>query len=337
MTKHKPIKNVPTHFLTGFLGSGKTSAILHLLKTKPEGERWAVLVNEFGEIGIDGSLVEGQMDRGEGIFVREVPGGCMCCAAGVPMRVALTMLLSRSCPDRLLIEPTGLGHPKEVLNILAAESFREVLALQKVVTLVDARKLTDPRYTAHETFVQQIEVADVLIGNKSDLYNPSDRKALERFAREKGAPNVRIHFTEFGALQPAWLDGPSRAFLPSAPLPIRRQAKEDDVAKPPLPASGRLRSENKGQGFQSVGWRFSPHVVFSRRRLLLFLQGMSAERIKGVFITESGVFGYNATQDGLTESPLDDCAESRVEWIATEIKPAWEQQLLACVEQEKLP
>jgi G3E family GTPase len=67
------IKAVPTNIITGFLGKGKTSAILHLLKSKPDKERWAVLVKEFGEIGVDGSLFQGQHSEEGKVFIREVP------------------------------------------------------------------------------------------------------------------------------------------------------------------------------------------------------------------------------------------------------------------------
>ena len=72
---------VPTNIITGFLGAGKTSAILNLLKSKPAGERWAILLNEFGEIGVDGSIVQGQSHEDDGVYIREVPGGCMCCTS----------------------------------------------------------------------------------------------------------------------------------------------------------------------------------------------------------------------------------------------------------------
>ena len=111
------IQAVPTHIITGFLGVGKTSAILQLLNDKPTNEKWAILVNEFGEIGVDGSLFKGNQFKGKqfkgqhtetaGVFIREVPGGCMCCAAQLPMRVALNQLLLQAKPDRVLIEPTG--------------------------------------------------------------------------------------------------------------------------------------------------------------------------------------------------------------------------------------
>src|SRR5688500_14976207 len=114
MSVAPPLQAIPTNIITGFLGVGKTTAILHLLKHKPQHERWAVLVNEFGEVGIDGSLLTGASAADGDIFIREVPGGCMCCAAGLPMQIALNRLLSKARPHRVLIEPTGLGHPAEI-------------------------------------------------------------------------------------------------------------------------------------------------------------------------------------------------------------------------------
>lgn len=144
---------------------------MNLLRDKPKTERWAVLVNEFGEIGIDGSLIESRSNDQQ-VFIREVPGGCMCCAAGVPMQVALNKLLKEAKPDRLLIEPTGLGHSKEIL---------QVLKNQKTITLVDARQLSNKRYTEHVTFKQQIHIADIVVGNKQDLYSSNDCNALNDY------------------------------------------------------------------------------------------------------------------------------------------------------------
>ncbi len=186
-SENQPILGVPTNIITGFLGVGKTSAILNLMANKPENERWAVLVNEFGEIGVDGSLVQGQQSEEQQVFIREVPGGCMCCAAGLPMQIALNQLLNEAKPDRLLIEPTGLGHPKEVLQVLSTDHYRQVLSLQKNITLVDARKLADVRYTQHDTFNQQIAIADTVVGNKLDLYQEGDIQKLEAYVAEVGA------------------------------------------------------------------------------------------------------------------------------------------------------
>ena len=100
---------IPTNLITGFLGVGKTTAVIDLLSRKPPGSRWAVLVNEYGEVAIDGALIEGSGP--DGVTVREVGGGCVCCASAPYLPVALHFLLLDAKPERLIIETTGLGHP----------------------------------------------------------------------------------------------------------------------------------------------------------------------------------------------------------------------------------
>ena len=323
---------VPTNIITGFLGVGKTSTILHLLENKPGNERWAVLVNEFGEIGIDGSLFEGQRGDKQGVVIREVPGGCMCCAAGLPMQVALNQLLVKARPDRLLIEPTGLGHPKEVLNVLLSTHYRESLSLQKTLTLLDARKLSDSRYTSHETFNQQIAVADTVIGNKLDLYEDKDQEKLIAYVKKTGKAQVKVIFSQHGEVALSELEGvPEEVLLDSSGHHTHEHQSRALAADFEIPECGYLTAVNEGEGFYSIGWRFSPDKVFDHQKLYLFLSGLQLERMKAVFITDKGFFGYNLTLDALTETKLDDCLESRVEMISDKAIDVLEPQLLACL------
>lgn len=332
------IQNIPTNIITGFLGVGKTSAILHLLKSKPNNERWAVLINEFGEIGVDGSLFTGQHKQEQGVFVREVPGGCMCCTAGLPMQVALSQLLMQAKPDRLLIEPTGLGHPKEILESLSAPQYRDVLSIEKTLTMVDARKLTDSRYTSHETFNQQIEIADIVIGNKQDLYDGTDKEKLAEYINSIAGEDTQLIFTEQAQIDFAYLQGSTRFF--NHPQHKASQHKNShhhhkhqalSLAEMPIPECGFVKAVNQGEGYNSIGWRFSPEVEFDYPSLFSFLSGISAERMKAVFITSEGVFGYNLTEDSLTEMELDDCWESKIEVIAHELNESLEDQLMSCI------
>ena len=323
---------VPTNIITGFLGVGKTSTILHLLENKPGNERWAVLVNEFGEIGIDGSLFEGLRGDKQGVVIREVPGGCMCCAAGLPMQVALNQLLVKARPDRLLIEPTGLGHPKEVLNVLLSIHYRESLSLQKTLTLLDARKLSDSRYTSHETFNQQIAVADTVIGNKLDLYEDKDQEKLIAYVKKTGKAQVKVIFSQHGEVALSELEGvPEEVLLDSSGHHTHEHQSRALAADFEIPECGYLTAVNEGEGFYSIGWRFSPDKVFDHQKLYLFLSGLQLERMKAVFITDKGFFGYNLTLDALTETKLDDCLESRVEMISDKAIDVLEPQLLACL------
>ncbi len=152
-------KAVPTNIVTGALGVGKTTFIKALLKAKPANERWAVLINEFGEIGVDATmLIDASFSKhssteGQHIFVREVPGGCMCCTSSLSMQIALNQLLAAAKPHRLIIEPSGLGHPKEVIQILQSAHYRDVITLDNTVT-------------PWQNSVQQVRQASVGINTK---------------------------------------------------------------------------------------------------------------------------------------------------------------------------
>ncbi|MFA0812690.1 CobW family GTP-binding protein [Microbulbifer epialgicus] len=313
MAASQLIRGVPANVITGFLGVGKTTAIRHLLESKPDDERWAVLVNEFGEVGVDGALFE--LDQEDSIYIREVPGGCMCCAAGLPMQVALNQLLAKARPHRLLIEPTGLGHPREVLEALSDAVRGGVLNLRGTLTLVDARCIEDDRYLRSETFRQQLEVADLVVANKADLYGPEDLQNLQRFLSFLGEGTEKpLQVVEQGRIELDWLQLPSGFQVSPGnghQHPVTQSVDEVEL----LPECGYLRSENSGEGYYSCGWRFSPEFIFDYDALFSLFSGAEAERIKGVFITEQAVFGFNTADKVLTVLELDDILESRVEVI----------------------
>jgi len=313
--KYEQVQKVPTNIITGFLGVGKTTAILSLLNAKPLTERWAVLVNEFGDVGVDGGLLKGQYAEGSDVFIREVPGGCMCCAAGLPMQIALNQLLVRSKPQRLLIEPTGLGHPKEVLLALSADHYKNILDIQKTVTLVDARKLADPRYTQHDTFNQQIDIADVVVGNKQDLYQDSEKALLINYVQQRKGLEVDVMFTKHGMLDSRKLIGPSNALTLLAQKNYHHHPLLESTDYEQIPECGYVKKENSGEGHHSMGWRFSANKIFDRKVLFERFAGLRVERLKAVLITNEGVFGYNMVDNLLTEVTLDDCIESRIEII----------------------
>lgn len=308
-----PIRSVPLNLITGFLGAGKTTAIRHLLATRPEGERWAVLVNEFGKVGIDQAVL-----GGEGITIREVPGGCLCCANQLPLQVALSQLLVRARPDRVLIEPTGLGHPARVLELLREAHWRAALDVRATLTLVDARELADPRVRAHETFNAQVEAADVLVFSKDDLLDESDRERARTFAAGLLPPKAHVFFLADGALPGAWLDLPGRSLPPRRSLlhvPPAANAADvvpaAPVVEPPFHYSEALPEA------ALAGWVFPPDWVFGHDALLnalFFLR--DTLRVKGVFHTDRGWIFFNATRldTGIhSEAPR---ADSRLEVIA---------------------
>jgi len=328
------LNNIPCNVITGFLGVGKSTAIQHLLANKPDNERWAVLVNEFGEVGIDGSLLQADAGRGDSVVIREVPGGCMCCAAGVPMHIALNSLLKQARPDRLLIEPTGLGHPAEVLAILKSEHYRDVLDLRATLTLVDARKVAESRYTSHDIFNEQLDIADIIVANKADQYEPGDLDALKRYlAARSAAAAAMIVSVHFAQLDIDWLETPAGTHtLPAWTGPEAEQETLPVAEGIQFPESGFITIRNRGEGFFSQGWVFTPTQVFDRHQLARLFQSQELERLKGMFITSEGIFVYNLADGILREMPVDEAFDSRVEIIQAQeaSSAAFERELLAC-------
>ena len=297
----------------GFLGAGKTTAILNLLEQKPANEQWAVLVNEFGQIGIDGAIF-----TASGAIVREVPGGCLCCAAGLPFQVAINRLITEVNPDRLLIEPTGLGHPKRVLDRLTSGYFHTLLDVRASICLVDPRKFSDSRYTAHENFVDQIALSDVLVANKMDLADKSAAQLFERWADGSRPHKAVVAQTVQGQLEVAWLDltrNPER----QASFPNAHQSGfiQKDVVILANKDQARL---NAADGFKSYGYVFPEHSCFDYVRTIQFINQLEVERIKAVFETDKGWFIINAVDGEMSVVKTNPLANSRIEIITAQNK-----------------
>lgn len=324
------IKSVKTNVISGFLGVGKTTAIRQFLSNKPETERWAILINEFGEIGVDGSFFNEGTNANDSIVVKEVAGGCMCCTAGLSMQVALTQLLHRAQPDRLLIEPTGLGHPEEVLHTLCSDYNKPVIDLHATLTLVDARSLSDPRYVDHDIFLDQIRCADIIVGSKSDLYTESDVEQFKSFISATGRSDAALMFSKQGALPVSVLDAPNhwkRLASPGAEHPQHARSVAESLSTQPMPSSGYVRAENHGSGYESLGFRFDNQFEFDLEKLRVFTTGLSALRFKGIFKTNQGVRALNAVDGVVSEYLLTESSESRCEVISERIPLNFEKTL----------
>jgi G3E family GTPase len=183
------VHRVPTHLVSGFLGAGKTTLIRAFLRQRPAGERWAVLVNEFGVVGIDGAILQ---DNGDSIAVREVAGGCICCTASVTLRVALTRLLRDVRPDRLLIEPTGLGHAARVLDVLADRWLEQALEVRSVICVVDPLQFADSRTRGLESYGDMLTLADVVAVSKRTIASAAQTADVVRFVADLFPPKDAI-------------------------------------------------------------------------------------------------------------------------------------------------
>ena len=187
---------IPVTVLTGYLGAGKTT-LLNRLLTEEHGKRYAVIVNEFGEIGIDNELV---VDADEEVF--EMNNGCICCTVrGDLIRIIGNLLKRKGTFDAILIETTGLADPAPVAQtFFVDDEVRSVAKLDSIVTVVDAKNEEARLDDSHEA-AEQIAFADIILLNKSDLVPADELAALQARLRAIN-PTATIHRTERCAIAP---------------------------------------------------------------------------------------------------------------------------------------
>ncbi len=188
-TSASPAK-IPVTVLTGYLGAGKTT-LLNRILSEPHGKKYAVIVNEFGEIGIDNELV---VNADEEVF--EMNNGCICCTVrGDLVRIIDGLMRRKGKFDAIIVETTGLADPAPVAQtFFMDEAVGSRTKLDAVVTVADAKWLKDRLKDAPEA-KNQIAFADVILINKTDLVTPAELNEIE--ARIRGInPYARLHRTE---------------------------------------------------------------------------------------------------------------------------------------------
>ncbi len=181
---------IPVTVLTGYLGAGKTT-LLNRILSEPHGKKYAVIVNEFGEIGIDNDLVVGADEE-----VFEMNNGCICCTVrGDLVRILDGLMRRKRKFDAIIVETTGLADPAPVAQtFFIDENVGRRTKLDAVVTVADAKWLNDRLQDAPEA-KNQIAFADVILINKTDLVSPQELHELE--ARIRGInPYAKVHKTE---------------------------------------------------------------------------------------------------------------------------------------------
>ena len=186
----KTTDKIPVTVLTGYLGAGKTT-LLNRILSEPHGKKYAVIVNEFGEIGIDNDIIVGADEE-----VFEMNNGCICCTVrGDLMRILGDLMRRKGKFDGIIVETTGLADPAPVAQtFFMDENVGRQTRLDAVVTVADAKWLNDRLKDAPEA-KNQIAFADVILINKTDLVSPAELSEVEARIRDIN-PYARLHRTE---------------------------------------------------------------------------------------------------------------------------------------------
>jgi cobalamin biosynthesis protein CobW len=294
------MRRIPATIVTGFLGAGKTSLVRHLMATA-SGHRLAVIVNEFGELGIDRDVLLGCGDAtcGEDDIL-ELANGCLCCTVADDFLPTLSRLIDRpEPPGHIVIETSGLALPKPLVQAFAWPEIRTRMTVDGVVTVIDAAAAAEGRFasdpdavarrgpSAHglvpsgaadpaidhdnpleEVFTDQLACADLVILNKTDLVAPERLAALRREIEARLRPGVKLIAAEQG-----------RVAAPVA-LGLAAQAEDDLAVRPSL---HEIDGEHDHDDFESFVINTGPIADLAefRARLDAVIREHDVLRVKG--------------------------------------------------------
>jgi G3E family GTPase len=324
---------IPVNVITGALGAGKTSAIAKLLANKPVDEYWVAILNEFTDAGIDAvtlaSAARGAYD------VRVIPGGCLCCTGELDFRRTLRAIITERRPDRILIEPSGIGHPGGVIEELRGQERGGALRLMSTIGLVDPKRLWVFETEGVER--DQVEVADVLLLAKADIATDVEHARFTQLARQSFPPKRFIGTAAEALLSASALAPPHAEFsfeLPHRPEEHEHahqtEVQERSVAIGSTTATARVHVL---LGRQACGWSLARELVFNRvmlhESLLHDASGLllGVDRLKAVLRTGIEHWTlFNLSAAGVTSSPCGWRQDSRIEvQLQPGVEASWTQ------------
>ncbi len=267
---------VPVYIVSGFLGAGKTTLINHMLSTVPAQKKLAVIVNEFGAISIDGKIIE--YDKP---YIIDMQGGCVCCTMAGIIIPTIRSVVMNLAPNAVLIETTGLALPQDVARQVQSPALRDCAVLEGIAVMVDSAHFLNSMGDI-PILSEQLEGADTVILNKTDLVSEEELAQVEDTIRNIASNTVRFILTSFGAVSFEELFGTDRnAFL-------KRFA-----------GSAPSRKKDSTRGFVTISYLRNPVLPLDAIEKCFVLAGEKIVRAKGVLKTATGNKLLQYSQSGL--------------------------------------
>lgn len=334
------IQNTACHLVMGFLGSGKTSFINACIANFQYDNKWAILVNEAGQIGIDEKLFSSQND----LAIKQVSGGCICCTSQLPLQIALARLTSEHKPDRLWIEPTGLAHPKELIEQLSQPHWQTALSLKSAISIVNARQWQDVRYRDNDGYQSHVQFCDIVVVNRFGELGDDEKNNLEQWIKNLNSTahiiwqNGQDFDEQTKTTLAKLLDEPSQVLAnrdsyrqvslnsfikpnPNRLVPLSTQSNLAENSEPTLPFRYHdVQDANQGISYQIIGWRLPSEWTVELVALMDWLLKLpNWYRIKAVIHTapqgKTDWQKFNFTPDSLDINSTDEQVDNRIEVI----------------------
>lgn len=305
----------------GFLGSGKTTFITRVLNEWGGKEKIVVLVNEFGEVGVDGALL-----REQGGNVVEMPSGCICCTLQTDFRTQLLDIMENIQPERVIIEPTGVATIAQIRSIVEAQLFEKAIQEIRYILIADATGFMS-LYKANPHFVEsQVKNARLVLLNKCDRVDK--RKAmLVRDAISAINPEATVISTEFGEVDWGQYQLALSTPLGSSSIPEQKAI----FAEPPQEAEEgegfrliHLQDQADALGYESFGLIYDD-INFDEKSLFGFFQRLQTDdlgevvRAKGIFLIGNKSVLMDLASGELSSQSVPKAERSRVSIIGRKL------------------
>ena len=206
------MSTIPVHIISGFLGAGKTTLMNRCLGALPDGQKAAIIVNDFGKVCIDAELI----DRGD-YALRELSSGCVCCTLAGPLTDSLTVLAEEEQPDVIVLETTGIAEPAQIALLFGSGTLSDHVHVGNVICVLDSSAFT--KYEAHfEIMRKQVEQANTILINKTDLATPEVLAAVRARVAFLAQPGATVVETQNCETDPATLYTERPVYFPKHPV-----------------------------------------------------------------------------------------------------------------------
>jgi len=329
---------LPVYLITGLLGSGKTTLLTNLIKQKPSEENWVVLINEFGEVDIDSTIIESMLDHQDkdSVIIESVSGGCICCTAHIALPNTLNQTLKQHTDiDRLIIEPTGLGHPAKIIDLLSKPTFYRPLKLIKNTCLVTPMQMTEARWKKSQVMRDLVNLADEIVINKIDLASKEELGTTHSIINRCYPPKENTLETAFSELKlTRFLTAPKPQGLKIIAQTNLSYSPEEHFKKslnqvafvsslPSVISSSCGYEENNIETPLSIGWIWQNDVQFKRTELLKIFAELTPflQRAKGVLKTGNEWQLLQWSDNQLTLTDIAWRQDSRLECLFNKENP----------------